>query len=267
MKKITLPPSPRYKMGLSVQHFDKLYLEDLNAFNRLSQHKVLPLRRALLKTQRFPYNHRFIMTRPTYEVRGYTSINHKNQMFREGIDIDAVIYFKNSRGTCAYINADPFHTVDQCYMTKEDGIKPSHRYLFTPHFFERYEMRHGWEDGYKDIHDQFFFRNFTCQPKGEGFVTNLCKSRPGDYKTIDAWGLLQDGLMLGQIYGDEETFNRGEDYIIQMNTFVDFDTLTRRQDKYADLLKLVNAYFLSLPDKSPARKKYDDLKRTFVINI
>lgn len=257
-KKIILP---RYKIGMSVSEFDRLYMEDLETTKRRWKYHYKDLRHRVLKAPRFPMRYMFKEMHGKEELRAYTEIESKRQPFITGLDLDSVIYFKNSRGTCAYINLDPFKVTCQKMVFYSEGQKNSHRYLFTPHFFERYEMRYGWDDGYSDIHNQFFFNNLSRA--GRAFYTQMTKARPNDYKTFDVWSLCEDGLMLGEVK-NENDFNEGRDYIIQINTFLDLDTLTRRQNEYTNILESMRAVFdkLELPETES-----DIKKRTFITHI
>lgn len=161
-KKIVLP---RFKMGLSAEQLDVLFMQDIETFHRRQQYHYNDLRRRLIKAKRFPMPYLVKEWHGKEEYRAYARINHKTQPFKEGIDFDTVVFFKNSRGTCAYINLDPFGVVEQCdnHYSRDCKHRESHRYLFTPHFFERYEMRHGWDGEYSDIYNQFF--STTLQKK------------------------------------------------------------------------------------------------------
>lgn len=253
---------PRYKMTLGVEQFDALFLQDIKIQQSRSERRVSDLRRRLIKAQRFPMPYLVREMHGKEEYRAYTRIQTKKQPFREGIDFDSVVFFKNSRGTCAYINLDPFGVVEKRGVLYSCGdYCQSHRYLFTPHFFERYEMRHGWDGEFSDIHNQFFFNNLANQ--GAAFYTQMCDARPDDYKTVDVWSICNDGLMLGEVKSESD-FKEGKPYIIQINTFLDFDTLTRRQDKYSNILKNIKEVFSTIPD---TESEEDLKKRTFITAV
>jgi len=253
--------TPRYKMSLSCKDFDNLFAEDLNTFKRRLPYRMQFLRRSLIKRTAFPVTYILREDIGAEEYRGYVTFANKHQYAREGFDIDSVVLFRNARGICAYADFDPCRTIeDSTSLGRKDNIRTSHRYLFTPHFFERYELRHG-KHGNSDIYNQFFCRNMAG--KGKGFYTLCCDSRPDDYKDIDVWSLCEDGLMLGQIKGNEDGFLDGQDYIIQINTFLDIDTLTKRQDKYRGLLYIITQHFAI----NRIDSDFTDSKRTFITNI
>lgn len=91
----------------------------------------------------------------------------------------------------------------------------------------------------------------------------MCDARPDDYKTFDVWSLCNDGLMLGELK-NEKDFNEGKPYVIQLNTFLDLETLTRRQDKYSGILRSMKEAFSQMPN---IESEADLKKRTFIMNI
>lgn len=255
-KKIALP---RYRMNLSAGEMDEIFMQDIETHKRRSPYHFNDLRRRLIRTQHYPMPYLIKEKHCKEEYRAYAVINDKHQPWKEGIDFVSVVLFKNSRGTCVYTNLDPFGNIGERtkVYSHEAKFKASHRYLFTPHFFERYEMRHGWDGKYSDIYNQFFFNNLI---DGACFYTQSCASRPDDYKTFDVWSLCSDGIMLGELKSEAD-FTEGRPYIIQLNTFLDLDTLTHRQDKYANILKSIKEAF---PAMSFTESKADLNKRTFV---
>ena len=124
-------------------------------------------------------------------------------------------------------------------------------------------MRHGFDSGSSDIINQFFFNNFSFN--GGGFYTCATIARPGDYKDIDFWSLCEDGVMLGQVHGDESLFKDGKPYVIQINTFIDFETLTKRQDKYYNIMRDMKRYFEALPKEEES--KLSIKKRSFISRL
>lgn len=261
MKKTNKIILPRYTMNMSAEKYDRLYMEDIQAHQRRLKHEYPDLRRRLIKAVKFPFRYMVKQMHGKEEYRAYGTINRKDEIFTTGIDITSVVFFKNSRGTCAYVDLDPYRLTDKRGIYNMTGARTSHRYLFTPHFFDRYEMRHGWDDGFSDIHDQFFINNIS---KGDDycFYTQITAARPDDYKTLDVWVLCKDGLMLGEIM-NEVDFLEGKDYILKINTFLDFDTLTKRQDKYANLLEDIKIVY----DEIPHVESLDTiLKRTFIVS-
>ena len=249
-------------MGLGVEQMDRFFLDDIDTHNRRMQYHTKDLRRRLVKAKHFPMTYLIKEMHGKEEYRAYARIDSKSQPFKDGIDFDSVIYFNNSKGRCAYINLDPFKIIGTHGLRLGEGnYCGSHRYLFTPHFFERYEMRFGLGGEYGDIYNQFFFNNLA-RDKG-AFYTQMCTARPDDYKTIDVWSLCNDGLMLGEVKSEED-FKSGKPYIIQINTFLDLDTLTRRQDRYSNVLKSMKEVFERMPW---IESEEDEKKRTFVTTI
>ena len=230
MKKKTKILLPRYRMGMTVAEYDKAYSEDIDTMKRRFLYHFQKVRQKALKAVKFPLPFVVKEQHGIEECRGYFSLSSKKQVYKEGVDINAVIYFKNNRGLCAYINLDPLNRISRVENVR---YVDSHRYLFTPHFFERYEERNGRESGCTDIHDQFFFNNIAFP--GMVFVTQHTKAREGDYKTIDVWSLCEEGLMLGELKSEED-YKAGRSYVMQINTFLDVETLTHRQEKYKDIL-------------------------------
>lgn len=261
---------PRYRMGLSAEQFRKLYMEDLATFNRRQIYHEKELFKKLKKVSIFPCRYMFKEQHGLEELRAYCKIENKKHPFPEdGLSMDIVIYFKNGRGLCAYLDCDPFDELDYVDFGSIEGgkIHNSHCYLFTPHFFERYEERHGLEDGFKDIRNQFFFRNRVF---GYGaFDVCISPSRENDHKRLDVWVLCQDGLLLGQIHGNEQDAIDGKDFVMQINTFLDASSLNKRQDGYSGALNLLKEFYIRYPrndgesEAEHAKRVYEVFKKDF----
>lgn len=219
----------RVTMPLEVKR--RIYSEDVQYFaHGKLLHTMDNIKKAVAKCTRFPLEYRECFKgKSGNDYRVYTFISEKKTMYRDGISLKFVCFFPSIKGVCCYFDTsvmcDEFHGKTGIDLRTGETFVGTDQKQISAHLIEQYGVRFEKtrkRNGlvfYKDIYDQFFFRNLFLSD----LHTIIISGRENDFRDYDSVTLCYDGLLFGEGNLDHQ---KGYKY----NTYMSFETrFTSRQ--------------------------------------